>query len=307
MADENRTVQVNLRLPPSLKGAADKAAAQDHRSLASLIEKLLSDYLRMRPALEEWHDRALARFLASAEEKKSEKTKLGLLARSYSVNTTEAGRLEPAELVRTLRSVHSSLGNLASGADLFYVYQNNSDLIPYFTSDERIFRKSKDEILEFLSIDTRDRIGFWRVSPVGMATHISAHVEDREVNAWTQLGLRPGEWFWPLNLTRHLFQLVHHASEFSQKFPTAETVEFRCEWSGLRERMISDPDQLGYQSGKIARVDHRVTIGEWPVSELRRSWPEIVSALGGPVMRLFDNECEYSADFIRQSHLLRLP
>jgi hypothetical protein len=43
-----KTAQVNLRIDPQLKAAADKAAADDHRSLTSLIEKLLSDYLKRR-------------------------------------------------------------------------------------------------------------------------------------------------------------------------------------------------------------------------------------------------------------------
>jgi hypothetical protein len=43
-----KTAQVNLRIDPRLKAAADKAAADDHRSLTSLIEKLLSDYLKRR-------------------------------------------------------------------------------------------------------------------------------------------------------------------------------------------------------------------------------------------------------------------
>jgi hypothetical protein len=48
MAKEPKTAQVNLRLQPALKSAAERAAADDHRSLTSLIEKLLSDYLRKR-------------------------------------------------------------------------------------------------------------------------------------------------------------------------------------------------------------------------------------------------------------------
>jgi hypothetical protein len=40
-----KTSQINLRIEPRLKAAAEKAAAADHRSLTSLIEKLLSDYL----------------------------------------------------------------------------------------------------------------------------------------------------------------------------------------------------------------------------------------------------------------------
>lgn len=46
MPSEIKNAQVNLRLTPSLKAAAEKAAAADHRSLTSLIEKLLSDHLR---------------------------------------------------------------------------------------------------------------------------------------------------------------------------------------------------------------------------------------------------------------------
>lgn len=43
-----KTAQVNLRITPALKEAAEKAAAEDHRSLTSLVEKLLSDYIRER-------------------------------------------------------------------------------------------------------------------------------------------------------------------------------------------------------------------------------------------------------------------
>jgi hypothetical protein len=43
-----KTAQVNLRIEPSLKAAAEKAASDDQRSLTSLIEKLLIDYLRKR-------------------------------------------------------------------------------------------------------------------------------------------------------------------------------------------------------------------------------------------------------------------
>ncbi len=46
MSFVKKTALVNLRMPPSLKAAAQKAAAEDRRSLTSLIEKLLVDYLR---------------------------------------------------------------------------------------------------------------------------------------------------------------------------------------------------------------------------------------------------------------------
>jgi len=193
---------------------------------------------------------------------------------------------------------------VVSADDFFYVYQNNPDLIPYFTSDSKIFHKSMEEILEFLSIETRDRIGFWRVSPVGMATHIDTHFEDREDLPYGPRGLLPGKWFWPRRLTRKLTQLVMHAGELAQTFPSAETVEFRCEWSGLRERQIADPEAMGNGPEGIARVDHCVTVGEWPITALRRSRLQIVSDLGGPVIRLFDHGSDYSPEFI-QAHLAR--
>ena len=45
MSKEPKTAQINLRLPPSLKKAAERAASDDHRSLTSLIEKLLFEHL----------------------------------------------------------------------------------------------------------------------------------------------------------------------------------------------------------------------------------------------------------------------
>jgi hypothetical protein len=40
-----RTAQVNLRMSPDLKAAAEKAAEAAHRSLASLIEVLLIEHI----------------------------------------------------------------------------------------------------------------------------------------------------------------------------------------------------------------------------------------------------------------------
>jgi hypothetical protein len=45
---EIKSAIVQLRLRPSLKQAAERAAADDQRSLTSLIEKLLTDHLRKK-------------------------------------------------------------------------------------------------------------------------------------------------------------------------------------------------------------------------------------------------------------------
>lgn len=48
MDRETKSALVQLRMRPSLKAAAEKAAVDDERSLTSLIEKLLADHLRKK-------------------------------------------------------------------------------------------------------------------------------------------------------------------------------------------------------------------------------------------------------------------
>jgi hypothetical protein len=43
--NRRKTAQINLRVSPELKAAAEKAAADDARSLTSLVEKLLRDFV----------------------------------------------------------------------------------------------------------------------------------------------------------------------------------------------------------------------------------------------------------------------
>lgn len=45
---EIRSAPVGLRLLPSVKAAAEKAAADDSRSVASLVEKLLIEHLKAK-------------------------------------------------------------------------------------------------------------------------------------------------------------------------------------------------------------------------------------------------------------------
>jgi hypothetical protein len=49
---QRRSTQFNMRMDPVLKDAAEKAAADDRRSLSSLVEKLLTDYCRERGFLD---------------------------------------------------------------------------------------------------------------------------------------------------------------------------------------------------------------------------------------------------------------
>jgi hypothetical protein len=48
-----RSLAIALRVEPRVKEAAEKAAADDHRSVASLLEKLLVEYLKRTGYLED--------------------------------------------------------------------------------------------------------------------------------------------------------------------------------------------------------------------------------------------------------------
>jgi len=51
MAEETRTVQLGIRVKPSLKKALDKAARADNRTIAGYIETVLTEHLRERGLL----------------------------------------------------------------------------------------------------------------------------------------------------------------------------------------------------------------------------------------------------------------
>jgi hypothetical protein len=60
MANETRTANVMVRMTPSLKAVAEKAAKADTRSLSSLIEKALVDHLRSKGYLRDANSAAIA-------------------------------------------------------------------------------------------------------------------------------------------------------------------------------------------------------------------------------------------------------
>jgi hypothetical protein len=48
MASETKSAQMLVRIQPSIKSAAEKAAVDDRRSLSSLVEKLLVEHLKKK-------------------------------------------------------------------------------------------------------------------------------------------------------------------------------------------------------------------------------------------------------------------
>ena len=54
---QRETAQINLRIDPDLKAAAEKAALADRRSLSALIKKLLTDHCEAEGFLGERRER----------------------------------------------------------------------------------------------------------------------------------------------------------------------------------------------------------------------------------------------------------
>lgn len=297
MAAKAKTTQVNLRLTAALKAAAEKAAGRDHRSLTSLIEKLLTEYLQTTPNLDDWHERGRARFLRLAvEHKLAGEIARGTAAKSFRINTTHGDQIAANRLGRELQLIHGELASRFKHAACFHPYTRRG-LVPYFTADSDLSHAG--EILEcFAPPPLVEAADFWRVAPTGAAFDMRLYTEDRE--EFRQQGLEPGKWFSPYFLTRDLEAFAHFAEQLTAKFPAAETIEFRCEWHGLlnRHAAAGEPGRF-WPPANISRTDHCITRGEWPAPLLRSAWPDIVSALGGPVVRLFDSTFDYSPDWIK--------
>lgn len=299
-ASSDKSVQVNLRLPASLKEAAEKAAAADYRSLTSLIEKLLAGYVRAKPRLEDWHERAWDRLVSILVDEPTTTAMPAIVGRSYAIETMGLPQLEPALLSRIARELHHELGNFLLNPEILYPY-TRPELAPYFTYDSQFTQPGFDEILECVALPQNNvsSTELWRLSPMAIASDVRILPEDHE--RVRQVGLEPGKWFSPLFMTRQLYALIQHAYLFSLRLSSVVSVQFQCEWSGLAERELRDPDYMpGEWRGRIARINRRTTRGEWPIDRVRMHWPEIASQLGGPVIRLFDPTFDYSADWIRR-------
>jgi hypothetical protein len=233
-----------------------------------------------------------------AERQLSAAVQKGLAAKSYCIVGAAGQEVAPNTLLTHLRSVHSELSGMFSYMPFFYPY-TRPGLTPYFASDRNLRRGAMEEILECFNYpDAVSTIELWRVSPAGLASDIRPLFED--FGEFPNFSLETGKWFSPFFMTRDLAAVVFHALDFAKRIPGAEAIEFRCEWSGLLERELADAEPgRRWSRGKIARVDQRITQGEWPVEAIRAAWPQVVSALGGPVVRLFDSAFDYSADWVR--------
>jgi hypothetical protein len=292
---------VPITTPEQWGPLVHRCIARERTTLVGMFDSLLRAPPEPSPTdvLKRWHERADVRFIELAHERKAWpgvlKSRVGL---SYAIRTADGQLLDPSHLIDLLREVNREVHDLVSSPLLFYAY-TPQQIAPYFIEDPDSGQGSR-ELLES-AVFEKILIDFWRVSLEGLATHVRPFWEDRE-DMREHSKREPGTWFCPFYMVRSLAELTRHARAFAARFPTADTVEFRCEWHGLANREVFDPRQSVVDvwfPGKIARANHRVTIGKWPVAELA-AWPRIVSALGAPVMRLFYPSFNFAPEWVAQ-------
>jgi hypothetical protein len=282
-----------------------RCIVHERTTLVAMFDSLLRAPPPANPTdiLKRWHERAGAHFLELAQQR--ETSPLALQSRvtlSYAVRRADSQLIDPRQLIDIVRQVNLEVHDLVSSPLLFYPYTIEG-ITPYFTEDSESGQANR-EILECALFEDTPlifrRIDFWRMSLDGLATHVRPFWEDRE-DMRVHSKREPGSWFCPFYHIRALAELTRHARAFATRFAAAETVEFRCEWHGLANRELFDPrlNLAPWFPGRIARADHRVTIGEWPVAELV-AWPRIVSALGAPVMRLFHPDHSFAPEWVAQ-------
>ena len=252
-------------------------------------------------ALRRWHDAAHRKFLKAADaDREGDLLKRAHYQFSYRIDVAGGEQLRMAGLVDELWKVGNEVMQFVnSGRPMFGVHM--SGLMPHATFDPSL---GEDEFLEFDLVSADDlQFGladFWRISPDGMATLVRAYQEDWIPGWGYAKGSDPGTWFWPRGTAQEIAEMIRHACALAERFEAPETVSFRAEWSGLKDRSLGDPENpyFGIHSA-TARDDRCVFAKSVAVAGLGEAWPELTAEMMSRLLRMFDANGSVSAQDIR--------
>ena len=221
---------------------------------------------------------------------------------SYSINHSEQHVMPKRELLEVLAHINREVRQLVwTGWSMFYPF-TQPEIAPQYRTENS--DGSGAYFLEAnLALDNKvydiTLPDFWRVSPKGWATLVRAYREDRSGGEGREIGQnrKPSTWLSPETPIRETAELVRHAYLFSRCFASATSIEFDCQWKGLKERELKGFSEV-WRSGKVSQSDTRKTTGIWPIAELVDNWSNVVAALSCPVLEMFGLDfC--SPDFVR--------
>jgi Putative DNA-binding domain len=252
--------------------------------------------------LKTWHDAAYVKFKADVEKYNAPATFAARNVQfSYSILRGDGQRLDPQELRETLlMQIHNEvMDRVRTGWSMMYPF-SPAEISPYFTVDEKS-GEGQEDFIECSLLRKADRMEFasdmWRVTPSGKVTIIRPYWEDD--SDWNRKnGSEPGTSFDPKIQVRSVAEFVRHSQAFAEKFDVPVLVNFLCEWRGLSGRSIRSA--FGYYSIEgAATADGRKISKEVPIAALANSWPEIVSDIVAPVVRLFNSSFRVNPEWIK--------
>ncbi len=140
-------------------------------------------------------------------------------------------------------------------------------------------------------------VDLWRVSPAGFASLVRDYTEDRPETPTPEHTETP--WLSASLLARELAELLWHANSLARFFPAPAHVVARCEWWGLAGRVLSDHDAAWARTG-TAIGDHRAAWLDLPLAGFANAWAGAVSRLMAPLIRAFEPDLAFDADWVRE-------
>ena len=244
------------------------------------------------PLLATWHAALRRKFLNDPQVKGTHLAENNAQF-SYSIVTRDGEELAPSEMLDILTQVNrETIDRVNTGWSMFYPF-TRSPIAPYFTTDGQSGLDDEEFIEGNLLLEPRDMdADMWRVSLTGEASLI----RPIRLDYLNKRGWSP-EKFSLNEATRNVAQLVRHAQGLSERFRSPIEVQFLCEWHGLEDRELADPNAY-WSGGKVARTQSRANRGKWPVASLPLGWPAIVAELVGPLVRCFDPSMSLDAQWV---------
>ena len=249
-------------------------------------------------AIKQWHDAAHIVFIKDVGARPARAN----IAKShwqvsYGIERRDAQILDSNSLLEILRQIHREVYDTVNSGWNMIDPQGVIDVRPIFQADANSGLGDMD-FLEFSAL--RSAVGvsiadMWRASPDGKVTTVRDYWEDLMV----QNGTSPGAFLSPNWMVRSLAEIVRHARAFTERFDNPVSVCFRCEWHGLKGRILHSPNALWSMRRASSDSDHRVSTGVFPVTMLSNNLPEIVAKLIAPLMRAFATDQLIGPDWVR--------
>lgn len=242
--------------------------------------------------LDKWHDAAFAQFkkdvATSAVPKELAERNVQY---SYSILRADGQRLDHQALRDSLIfQINSEVKDrVRTGWSMFHPF-TRPELAPRFAVDPES-GEGQEDFVECALMRAKDRSDFstdmWRITTGGKATLIRSYWED-EADWLATIGAAPGTLFGPRLHVRAVAEFLRHAQAFAEKFDSPVSVSVICEWRGLAGRILYDQNAFYLDPGR-AVAENRQTTADVPTAALATAWPDIVSQLVAPVVRLFNS------------------